>query len=499
MGSGKYNGVAQRTALTGNPYNAEEQRRKEKMKEPANWPKELHSFISRSFSSANSHNLSAKQKTQFKSELKELINKAINEDKIHYNDWDKQSLPSLSGKGRLELYCNSIEEDFQAKQGQAQQAQQAQTHTHSAMAHPVAPPKKRNVFDSPPPIPKKRKIERDRSASPLVDYNTRLRGDRNRMTSATRKQLRGQRFERELRASPSASSSIDTQDLNGVVVGTCKELEKNYFRLTSQPDPSKVRPEPVLKRALASLLKKYYKGQAYNYLCDQLKAIRQDLTVQGIKTQLTVTTYEFHSKLAIENGDLGEFNQCHSQLKVLYEQNPAIATNEPEFMAYWILYAILTKNQEDAMQIELQALRGRKSAFIDKVSDVLVFNETSNFPQLSELAAKLEEDDYEPATNTELSISGKHQMYWFGLFVKRIVNRQRYLEFAAFCSSFRRLPLALMSTTLHLDPKELTTFLAENHLDQYVNGDSFDSHASRAQVDSLKQKMIGKVDIKGQL
>ena len=38
------------------------------------------------------------------------------------------------------------------------------------------------------------------------------------------------------------------------VKGTCQELEKSYFRLTSKPDPSAVRPETVLKRALARLV-----------------------------------------------------------------------------------------------------------------------------------------------------------------------------------------------------------------------------------------------------
>ena len=33
------------------------------------------------------------------------------------------------------------------------------------------------------------------------------------------------------------------------VVGTCQELEKHYFRLTSAPNPETVRPEAVLRRA----------------------------------------------------------------------------------------------------------------------------------------------------------------------------------------------------------------------------------------------------------
>lgn len=34
------------------------------------------------------------------------------------------------------------------------------------------------------------------------------------------------------------------------VVGTCTDIEKPYFRLGADPDPSKVRPEKVLMKTL---------------------------------------------------------------------------------------------------------------------------------------------------------------------------------------------------------------------------------------------------------
>lgn len=78
------------------------------------------------------------------------------------------------------------------------------------------------------------------------------------------------------------------------------ELEKRYFRLTSAADPNTVRPLHVLKKTLELLKRKWRKEQNYAYICDQFKSLRQDLTVQHIKNEFTVSTYEIHARIALE-------------------------------------------------------------------------------------------------------------------------------------------------------------------------------------------------------
>ncbi|KAI5257069.1 hypothetical protein E4T42_01143 [Aureobasidium subglaciale] len=148
--------------------------------------------------------------------------------------------------------------------------------------------------------------------------------------------------------SPSLSSPRDDSPMpdadDGPCVGTCQTLEKNYFRLTAPPKPETVRPLHILQQTLDLLIKKWKDDHNYGYICDQFKSLRQDLTVQHIKNDFTVRVYEAHARIALEKGDLGEYNQCQTQLRTLYKMR--LRGSPGEFLAYRILYTIYTCNRQ---------------------------------------------------------------------------------------------------------------------------------------------------------
>ena len=78
------------------------------------------------------------------------------------------------------------------------------------------------------------------------------------------------------RQSITSEGQRDVSNWNDLTIkGTCKIIEKSYFRLTSAPDPADVRPEEILKVALKMMSKKWKNGEAdYRYIDEQFRSMR---------------------------------------------------------------------------------------------------------------------------------------------------------------------------------------------------------------------------------
>ena len=162
-------------------------------------------------------------------------------------------------------------------------------------------------------------------------------------SSSTRSSTKRSRSSLTFSSSFASALADDPEALEVVaepVQGTCVDVEKDYYRLTSAPVSSAVRPLPVLQQALRLIKERWKSGRDYAYCCNQLKSIRQDLTVQHLRSAFAVDVYETHGRLALEEADVAEFAQILSPLSALYdEQYCTSASARAEFSGYRILLA----------------------------------------------------------------------------------------------------------------------------------------------------------------
>ena len=204
------------------------------------------------------------------------------------------------------------------------------------------------------------------------DYQDSLEAERLDAEESAKRQKRAGRFEATgtslaSRAGswkhdqPTGTTQFGDGDivLDYTVQGTCQEVEKKYLRLTSAPDPRTVRPEGVLKQAVEVVRERYESygeertQEQYIYLWEQMKSLRQDLTLQRIRNDFTVEVYEMHARICLEFDDMVEFNQCVEQLKVLYEEGLGSKERQREFTSYRLLYNVSMQASNNISDIML--------------------------------------------------------------------------------------------------------------------------------------------------
>ncbi|OOQ88300.1 SAC3/GANP domain protein [Penicillium brasilianum] len=308
------------------------------------FPPAVRLYVQRCFAPENQ--VASVSHPEMQEKLRQVITEAAENNKLQLIDWERLALPQVmiqNERNRILANPNvsnwgmssqpSSPSDPSRKRKSTDNSQQRQSGTDSP---PWKKANNRNRFE-------------DRVTHPSTEKKSRMTLDDSSKSKANL-EMRRKRFEgagvsygTSGTSSPVDSPSSRSVDQDqGPVVGRCQTLEKNYFRLTSAPNPDTVRPLPVLQKALDLLKKKWKQEGNYTYICDQFKSLRQDLTVQHIRNEFTVVVYEIHARIALEKGDLGEYNQCQTQLRVLYKQK--LGGHPTEFKAYRILYFIYTRN-----------------------------------------------------------------------------------------------------------------------------------------------------------
>ena len=325
----------------------------------------VRAWVQRSF--AEEHQIPDISKSDFEEKLKIVINQYAYSDSLDLVDWNTMPLP----QEMIQSERNQTKNNKRYRSPSPYPAHESY-YDDPRSTNKVTPKKrkssdldennekrlplrKKNVFEDritypdnkaeTKPLSKKeqkrqRKLQEERKA---FQNSSKSKGDLERRRQRFDIESKGQNGKQNYTRSVSRTPEPNPND--GPVVGTSQNLEKDFLRLTSAPKPETVRPVPVLRETLDLLKKKWRAEKNYGYICNQFKSLRQDLTVQHVRTDFTVAVYEIHSRIALEKGDLGEYHKCQTQLQALHKQK--LGGKPSEFLAYRILYVVYTQNRTE--------------------------------------------------------------------------------------------------------------------------------------------------------
>jgi len=267
------------------------------------------------------------------------------------------------------------------------------------------------------------------------------------------------------------------------IVGTSRELFKDYLRMTSEPDPKKIRPYAVLRETLEELKRRFREKASYNWINSQFKSLRQDLTVQRIKNEFTVSVYEIHARMALEYNDMVEYNQCQGMLKTLYEIG--IPGKREEFTAYRILMFLHGRNRSEMNLFVGQLTSEQKSdPAVQHALRVQRASAMGNYHALFEL--------YLNAPNMG------------GYIMDHFIERERVKALLVMAKAYKTLPLNFIHNELAFNAiEDAREFLSTNGCAFFSNPNSpdqekvFDCKPAAAPLTGLLEEKFRKVQIKG--
>jgi hypothetical protein len=438
------------------------------------WPQSVRNYVQRTFQASNE--IPGVGREEKESRLKEIIRSEQERGTMHSTKWEEMPLPQqLIQKERQQALIAAV--DPATTRPQATSPATASKKRKSSdfsdleqtnnSAVPWRSTKALSLEDRVSKAPNDKRLLMD---GPLT-------GKSKFQKHAEKRQRRGDGGYQSSYRSPSPPPPA------GPIVGKNTSLEKRYLRLTAAPKPEDVRPEDVLHQTLDLLKRKWRKENNYNYICDQFKSLRQDLTVQHVRNEFTVSVYEIHARIALEKGDLGEYNQCQTQLRALYRAG--IKGNPIEFKAYRILYFIHTAN---------------RTALNDAIADLTT--------------AEKEERPVKHALNVRsaLALGNYHKFFQLYLDVPNMgaylmdmfIKRERLAALANMCKAFKpELKLRYVTEELAFESDaEAAQFIIDYDQELLQERDDhivFLTGKAGQTFESARAQAFSRVDLKGQI
>lgn len=216
-------------------------------------PQAMQEFIRRSFLKC----LNADDRAEMEKQVSHIVRVARLKDELKTKDWRNCPLPTLN---REKIAAAMPKPEARIKMP-AKSNHGSNSLTYLSQSQQQRPaPKKIELLKKSAPV-KKVKLE-------IVDDPKKLKSRQERFVVS----------ESTVKKAPVSFSKVDETEALAryKVQGTSTAIEKQFLRLTSEPDPSTVRPEPILKKSLKHVISRWKKGEVvYSWVEEQFRSIRQ--------------------------------------------------------------------------------------------------------------------------------------------------------------------------------------------------------------------------------
>ena len=168
--------------------------------------------------------------------------------------------------------------------------------------------------------------------------------------------------------------------------------------------------------------------------------------MQSIKNEFMVEVYETNARIALEFQDIGQFNQCQTQLRHLHNKKGLTINKDTrlEFMSYRVIYNQIQGLRHDVQRFLAETTREeRSSTWLKWALKVRESAQLNNFSVLLHLYEKAPGD-------------GKYGKLLLNFFLKKV--RAMYL--LVLCKGHQTLSLDTVQKLLNIkDDKEFLEFL----------------------------------------
>lgn len=400
------------------------------------WPPKLKEWVAKCLGQMTDSN-----RTEAQAELRQVIADAFAAHTLWTTDWEAIQLQSLLPKPLPYLASTLKRKPNDIQNSNKKAKKQTQKQSNTANSHP---PQTMDLNDQAALHRRAQRFQREHELE-------RIKHSRTASSQSNKTNQHSVKFSRGMtsrdaspwinRDDPEADPNVIDWDRH-TIVGTSQEIFKDYLRLTTEPKPEQIRPYPILQRTLFELKNRWREKCSYSWICSQFKSLRQDLTVQRIKNEFTVQVYEIHARMALETGDMVEYNQCQATLKTLYELG--IPGRVEEFSAYRILMLLHGRNRSE-LNIYVGQLTPRQKvdAAVRHALAVQRALAMGNYHSLFEL--------YLSAPNM-----GAYIMDHF-------INRERVQALITITKAYKTIPLSFIHNVLAFDSLDAARIFLVDH------------------------------------